>query len=159
MAVGVSNGVVVTGLKELDLMLRQMTPELNHRILGAANVASAKPLVATAKSLVAKGSTKRLEKSIGAVKISTRKSTEIGTVHVGPRRGGGHKGYHGHLVEFGTVERFHKSGKSTGIMPKLPFMRPAFERTKDQVIATQKENIAVKLVAFMKRKLGSAFIK
>lgn len=158
MAVSVKSGVVVTGIKELDLMLKQMTPELNHRILGAANTAAAKPLIASAKSMVAKKS-KRLEKSIGAVKISTRKATEIGTVHVGPRRGGGHKGYHGHLVELGTVERFHKSGKSTGVMPKLPFMRPSFERTQAQIISSQKELIAVKLVAFMKRKLGKAFIR
>ena len=35
---------------------------------------------------------------------------------------------HAHLVEFGTVDRFHKgSGKSVGAMPMNPFMRPAFD--------------------------------
>lgn len=34
---------------------------------------------------------------------------------------------HAHLVEFGTVERFHKSGKSTGVMPMNPFIRPAWD--------------------------------
>ncbi len=34
---------------------------------------------------------------------------------------------HAHLVEFGTVERFQKSGKSTGIMPMAPFIRPAWD--------------------------------
>lgn len=34
---------------------------------------------------------------------------------------------HAHLVEFGTVERFHKSGKGTGAMPMDPFFRPAFD--------------------------------
>lgn len=34
---------------------------------------------------------------------------------------------HAHLVEFGTVERFHKSGKSVGIMPPNPFVRPAWD--------------------------------
>lgn len=38
-----------------------------------------------------------------------------------------------HLVEQGTKERRHKSGKSTGRMPASPFMKPAFEQTKDQV--------------------------
>ncbi len=33
---------------------------------------------------------------------------------------------HGHLVEFGTVERFHNNGKSTGVMPAAPFLLPAW---------------------------------
>lgn len=32
-----------------------------------------------------------------------------------------------HLVEYGTVERRHASGKSTGAMPMKPFVRPAFD--------------------------------
>jgi HK97 gp10 family phage protein len=165
MAIGVAGGVVVTGMRELDIMLRQMTPELNHRILGAANAAASKPLIASAKSKAPKGRTGNLVKSIGSVKISTRKATEIGTVHVGPRRGGGFKGYHGHLVEFGTGSRppggwyARFPGAKDTVMPASPFMKPALEQTRDQIIGTQKEYIAVKLHAFMKRKLGKAFIK
>lgn len=156
-------GIVVTGMKELDNMLRQMTPELNNRILGAANAESAKPLIKEAKSLVPK-KTGTLEKSIGAIKVSKRKATEIGMVKVGPRRGGRYRGYHGHLVEFGTGPRKpggwyagFRNPRST-VMPAHPFMRPAFERTKTQIISTQKQSVAVKLNAFMKRKLGKAYI-
>lgn len=161
--ISAKGGIVVTGLRELDNMLRAMTPELNNRILGAANAESAKPLIREAKSLVPKR-TGALEKSIGAIKVSIRKADEIGTVKVGPRRGGGNKGYHGHLVEFGTGPRpaggwyagFRNPG--TTVMPAHPFMRPAFEKTKGQILSTQKQNIAVKLNAFMKRKLGKAYI-
>lgn len=33
---------------------------------------------------------------------------------------------HGHLVEFGTAERHHKDGTSTGTMPAEPFLLPAW---------------------------------
>lgn len=155
----VVGGVVITGMIELDRMLKQMPTELNHRILGAANAAAAKPLVAAAQSIAPIGKTGNLKKSIGAVKIAISKANEIGTVHVGPRRKGGYRGNHGHLVEFGTAQRFHKSGKSVGVMPKKPFMSPALDRTKDQIENTRKEFIAIKLHAFMKRSLGKAFIK
>lgn len=162
---GVVGGVVVTGVKELDDLLRQMPIELNHRILGAANTAAAKPLVDAAQSMAPIGRTGNLKKSIGAVKISQRVAGEIGVVHVGPRRKGGYKGFHGHLVEFGTgprppggwYARFPNAGPT--VMPKKPFMKPALDRTRSEIENTRTEFIAVKLVAFMKRKLGKAFIR
>ena len=163
--IGVRNGVIVTGMKELDYLFKKMPSELNHRILGAANVAAAKPLVAAAISKAPQGRTGNLKKSIGSVKVSIRKANEIGTVHVGPRVGGGHKGHHGGLVEFGTAARppggwyarFRNAHPT--VMPASPFMTPALNQTKDQVLSTQKEFIAVKLQAFMKRTLGKSFIR
>lgn len=38
------------------------------------------------------------------------------------------------LAEFGTGPRRHKSGKSTGSMPATPFMRPAWEAHKYQIL-------------------------
>ncbi len=34
---------------------------------------------------------------------------------------------HGHLVEYGTMERHQSNGKSVGKMPAHPFMRPAVD--------------------------------
>ena len=152
------SGVVVTGRVELDRMLRNMTPALNHSILATANAAAAKPLIRAAQSKVATLSG-GLKHSIGAARISVKEAGEIGTVHVGPRRKGNHKGRHGHLVEFGTVERFHKNGKSVGVMPSAPFMLPAFMETKGAILREQTKHIAIKLEAYMKRSLGKSFIK
>lgn len=41
---------------------------------------------------------------------------------------------HAHLVEFGTKERAHKSGKSTGAAAAKPFMRPAWDAHKGQLL-------------------------
>jgi hypothetical protein len=43
---------------------------------------------------------------------------------------------HAHLVEYGTVERFHKGGKSVGVMPANPFVRPAWDASSGQALAT-----------------------
>jgi len=42
---------------------------------------------------------------------------------------------HAHLVEFGSVERHLESGGSTGTMPAQPFMRPAWDATREAVLA------------------------
>jgi len=42
---------------------------------------------------------------------------------------------HAHLVEFGTRERFHKSGKSVGAANGYPFFRFTWDSTKGQVSA------------------------
>ena len=46
-----------------------------------------------------------------------------------------HKAPHYHLVHDGTVERFHKSGKSVGTMPALPFFEDAVRATRGAVLA------------------------
>lgn len=38
------------------------------------------------------------------------------------------------LQEFGTAQRHHASGKSTGASPAKPFMRPAWEAHKFQIL-------------------------
>lgn len=40
---------------------------------------------------------------------------------------------HGHLVEFGTGERQHKDGTSTGTMPAAPFLLPAWRLNRARV--------------------------
>ena len=45
------------------------------------------------------------------------------------------------LVEFGTGDRKHKSGKSTGVMPAEPFVRPAFDNNVDRAIETIKAGL------------------
>lgn len=43
------------------------------------------------------------------------------------------------LAEFGSQERHWKNGKSTGSMPAHPFMRPAWEAGKFQILETFKK--------------------
>ena len=155
MALSVSNGIVVTGLKELDMAFRAVGTGMNHRILGAANRAASKPLEDLEKRIVKK-KTGNLVNSIKRVLVSTRVSNDIGVVLVGPQgKGSAHAG----LVEYGTRERFHANGKSVGVMPSFPYVRPAFNATKNQILDTQTKLIGDKIVSLMKRRLKKAFIK
>lgn len=49
---------------------------------------------------------------------------------------------HAHIVEFGTVLRHLKSGKSTGIMPAQPYFRPGITLASPGMGAITKEGLA-----------------
>jgi len=124
--------ISITGDKQIDAILRNLPPALSHKALGSVHYNAAKPLVEKEKQLVPKR-TGTLEKSIGAYRMSYKNATAVGEVRVGPSRRGGYKGYHGHLVEFGTDGRYTKDGSYRGVMPTSPFAKPAFDETKGPV--------------------------
>jgi hypothetical protein len=55
------------------------------------------------------------------------------------------------LAEFGTTQRHWKTGKSTGAMPAHPFMRPAWEADKFQILADFAKYLWVTIEAEAKR--------
>jgi hypothetical protein len=106
-----------------------------------------KPTLEAAKGNVPIGKTGNLRKSLGVVPMQDN----IG-VFVGARVIGGYRGFHGHLVEDGTVNRYVKTEKGkplktprfTGKMNPnayyAGFFRKAIESTEKQVVDTiQKE--------------------
>lgn len=100
-----------------------------------------KPTLDAAKSNVPRGKTGNLYKSLGIVPMQEN----IG-VYVGARVIGGYRGFHGHLVEDGTVNRYVKTEKGkrlskprfTGKMNPnanyAGFFRKAVNATEDQVM-------------------------
>lgn len=153
--------LIITGVKELDDVFKKMPLELTDRVLQQAHTAALKPLVTREKLTAPEGPTGNLIDSIGVVKASARSigSRDLGAVAAGPRRKGGHKGHAGHLVEFGTRSRQTKgkgkfpAGINRGVMPAKPFALPAWRATQDTVLQSVNNNIAQKLVAFMRRTL------
>jgi HK97 gp10 family phage protein len=141
----------VTGIKELDDLLKGLPKQLQHRYLQAAHADAAKPLIDRAQGN-APYKTGRLEESIGVIKPTLRKATEIGIVKVGPRRGGSYKGYHGHLIEFGH-RIVTRKGKTVGKTNPKPFMRPAFEQTKERIQDNIGKILSRKLTSYMKKML------
>lgn len=124
--------VTITGVKEIDNVLRQLPKALTHSVMSAAHANAAKPMVTRMQLLAPEGPTGNLVDSIGIVKSSVKKAAEIGEVRVGPRRGR-YKGNHAHFVEFGTKRRRTKRGANRGVMPIHKFVEPAFNQTKQQV--------------------------
>ncbi|TFL16429.1 hypothetical protein [Jannaschia formosa] len=56
------------------------------------------------------------------------------SMYVGPVTQDGSHAPHAHLIEFGTAPRFHKSGKYVGAVSPDPFMRPAWDMHKGQML-------------------------
>lgn len=160
--------ISITGVKEIDDVFKGLPLQFQDKVLQSANLKSAKPLVEKAKLLAPEGPSGFLVDSIGAIRGSFNQvrslQREVGQVVVGPRRGGRYKGWHAHLVEYGTRSRVTKGrgrkrkyrNASRGTMPKKPFMEPAFNQTKSQMLARFKEDRARALQTFMKRTLRNA---
>jgi len=143
--------ISITGLKEIDQVLKNLPKEMSHKVLGSAHFAAAKPLVEKEKLLAPEGPTGNLVDSIGATRLSLKKASELGEVSVGPRRKGGYKGFAGHLVEYGTKERKNKKGAKRGKMPKNPFAKKAFAATKGQVESSIKNELGKVVLRTMKK--------
>ncbi len=139
--------ISITGVKEIDAVLRGMPLELSDRVLSQAHSDAAFPLVSAAHFLAPVGKTGNLADSIGIVKSGIKRGGNVGEIIVGPRRGGAYKGYHGHLIEFGKTNR-----NGTRTQPK-PFMAPAYEQTKNQVEGGIANAIGRRLTNYIKRTL------
>lgn len=152
--------IKLTGVAELDKLFNDLPKQLQHRVMAQAHADSAKPLVETAQSLVRK-KTGKLRQSIGVVKVSQKKTTELGAVLVGPRRMRGRLfGYHGHLIEYGHW--LVRGKRNIRFIQEYPFMRPAFQMTKEVIGSNIANSLAKKMVSFMKRTVkssGSQWIK
>lgn len=139
------------GDKELAKALRELPQKVDDKALQKANVKAAQPLVDRMHRLAPVGLTGDLADSIGIIKAGRKNRSELGLITIGPRRGGGFKGYAGHLVEFGTKRRTTKSGANRGVMPKEPFVEPAWEDTKDEVLGSIDKELEKVITSYWKR--------
>jgi HK97 gp10 family phage protein len=119
------------GFDELEKMLGQLAKSMSKTVMKNALKKAAVPIRDEAIQNAPGGPTGNLKKGI---KISTqltrrqRRYRKLGEAEVFV--GTAPPAYHGHLVEFGTIEREWKSGKSTGRMTGKPFLRPAWDAKK-----------------------------
>ena len=141
----------LVGVKEIDAVFNGLPHQLQDKVLQDAHAQALKITVNKAKLLAPEGPTGNLVDSIGIVKSGKRNKAELGLVAAGPRRRGKAKGYHAHMVEYGTRRRHTKKGANRGVMPANPFMEPAWRQTKSEVLQSISVNLARKLNNFMRR--------
>lgn len=94
---------------------------------------ASRPIIATARA-GAPRRTGTLMKSIGTVEVPN----EI-AILVGAKKSGTYKGWHGHLVENGTRERFRRSGAPTGKVTATHFFERAYSGVEQQVFENIEE--------------------
>lgn len=117
----------LVGGKELERALMQLPKRIAKAAIKRALKKAGTPIAEHAQELapVLYGDLqRRIRVSATLSRRQRRHSRKSGepTIYIGagPSR-------EAHLVEFGTGPRQHRSGKSTGQMPAIPFMRPAWD--------------------------------
>lgn len=143
----------LTGDKEIDAVLKGLPDVINDKLSRMAHTRAAKVTVDKAKLLAPEGPTGNLVDSIGTIATGSKSQRALGETFTGPRRKGGHKGFAGHLNEFGTKIRKTKRGANRGKMIAKPFMAPAWEQTKGKVEALISDELGMALVKFMRKTL------
>lgn len=146
---------IVKGMDELLRSLNGLPEQFTEINMRKVHAKAAEPLVNRMHRLAPVGLTGNLADSIGVV-IGGRLNRELGSVQVGPRRGGKYKGFHAHFVEFGTKKRRVKKrhpifGFDRGVMPKQPFVEPAWEQTNDEVLTGITKHYEVEVVKYLRR--------
>ncbi len=121
--------------RNLEKVIKSLSPEEIEPIL----LASAKQVADDARSNAPLGPTGNLKRGIVAKtlrRIGNEPAPSIAAIdfRIAP---------HAHLIEFGTVERHQKSGKSTGVSPAHPFFRPAWDKNRGHI----EEDIRAKVKA------------
>jgi HK97 gp10 family phage protein len=137
-----SKGIELDGFPDFLKAVERLPDRLKRMELLKVLRREAKPTVQAAKRNVRKKSGK-LERSITTI---TGKSKIYPNILVGPSVKGKNEGFHGHLIEFGH------GGPHPA--PAFPFMRPAYDETKNQVSKAAAQAVA-KYVTKRAKKLNN----
>lgn len=128
--------VNISGLPRLQAALRELSETFGtaagQRAAEQALMAIARPIVQDARRLAPRR-TGKLRRSIRARPLRVRAGRRY--VRVGGAVNIRAAARHAHLVEFGTGPRRQRGGRYTGAMPARPFMRPAWERHRNRLMA------------------------
>lgn len=121
----------LVGAKELERNLLALPEITAKRVLTRALLKVSEPIVENAQARSPRHYGKNMSKIVVSATLSrrqrrgTRKEAGVRTVYIGVR-----PSPVAHLIEFGSGPRYHRSGKSTGVMPAQPFLRPAWDGGK-----------------------------
>jgi HK97 gp10 family phage protein len=130
------------GFEALEKTFDNFAHKDKRNIFMAAYRKATKPMVDKSRANAPMGRTGNLKRSMGMVPMRD----QIG-VWVGARVTGGSKGFHAHLAENGTVERFyttkkgvrHETGKMNPNAGYARFFQRAFDETEKQAVDTVTE--------------------
>jgi len=136
-----ANELHVSGLSELDRLLKELPAKIEGNIMRGAVRAGAKVMETRAKELVPVDDGDLRD----SIKVSTKSKRGKVSATV---RAGGKKAFYAHMVEFGTARHFIKPKKRKslffagiarevvdhpGTSPK-PFMRPALDNSQREAV-------------------------
>jgi HK97 gp10 family phage protein len=121
------------GFNALKRTLDNMAFKDKRRILIPALKRASKPTLEMAVANSPVGKTGNLKKSLGQIAVGNEMA-----IIIGARKKGGFKGFHGGLIDFGTMMRFRKTkgNAPTGMVKPTGFFSRAVRSTKKQAVDT-----------------------
>lgn len=137
--------ITIKGLDEMQDFLEKEVPKQATNILRATVQGIASTVAKDAK----KNAKEAGKKSSGAL-IKGFKAKRRRMVN-GKPRSDFIGAPHWHIVEFGTANRSHKSGKGTGVMPETPIAQPAIDKAESSIDTIIAEQLKKKISAAAKR--------
>lgn len=137
--------IKLVGKDNIDSVLKGMVPKVfEHKVLQKVYIQSAQPLINTEKVLAPKREGD-LRESIGVKRTPVKRAKIVGEIKVGPLYKKG--GRTAHLMEYGTKQRKlkgkgqYRAGTNRGAVRARPFVQPAWDKTKGQILGTIKQNV------------------
>ena len=127
---------MITGLQEVLKALTEAGKAITDQEVKKIVRDEAKAIINTAQS---RAPSQDIKESIGFIERNENKFTK--TVLIGPRYYGGYRGQLSHTFEFGTRQRFTKDGQDRGFIEARPFMRPALDQHKTNIVTNVPERI------------------
>jgi hypothetical protein len=161
------------GYQEVQKLLREIGDEtLNRKVLLAAQRDALRPVVQQMKSNLtssAKKGTGNLLNSIGVKALRGTAGSYSVTALAGVRIGLVYRGYHGHIINLGTKERYYKKArtikfnvagrtviaesKGSGRVTATRFATKAIEQNQQKVMNDFEQLVQKSLFRYMKRTL------
>jgi len=134
--------VKITGLAELDRALRELPPKAAKRIVRTEATVAAAPWAETMRATVRRGPHHRAGGQIdfnliadNIIEKTVVHSDLSATVKVGPAESvGNYRLFWALILEFGRRAGTSSRGRHYPAMPAYPFVRPAYESEKTEVL-------------------------
>ena len=145
----------MVGFKEMDALLQAIPRQLAGQGVASGMRRALQPVAAAARSYAPGSLSERIRIA------PTIKAGQQAQSLEKPGKGKrvmyvGATAPHAHLVEFGTGPRYQKSGKYVGIMTPDPFLRPAWDANKDEVLANLAKAIRDEIEKALRRRTARA---
>lgn len=137
--------IKISGLDDLQDFLEKEVPKQATNILRSTVQGIASTIAKDAKKNAKSAGMKARGELVKGYKAKRRKMRQ------GKPRSDVIGAPHWHLVEYGTVQRQHKSGKSTGSMPETPIVNPAIDKANSDIEGILGEQVKAKIAAATKR--------
>jgi len=135
----------IRGIEEVTDLIMQVTPSESRNILRRTTVHIARVVRDAVRERTPVGPTGNLKRSIKSKRNKDERTLISAQVYADRSGGRSGKGYHSHLVEFGTRPRQKSSGANSGTMPDKPFINPAADSLRAEIPSMYREQFGKEL--------------